>query len=102
AERVGADAAPRRGVHRQFPFGQIIAVWLGGARRERAPLGRGNASERRQRRAGAWRMRVLARCTTNRRCVGNISHFPESPFAIYVAGDTIGGAAWRSRSRSHA
>jgi len=47
-------------------------------------------------------MRVLARCTTNRRCVGNISHFPESPFAIYVAGDTIGGAAWRSRSRSHA
>src|SRR5215213_9722024 len=47
-------------------------------------------------------MRILVRCTTNRRCVGNISHFPESPFAIYVAGDTIGGAAWRSRSRSHA
>ena len=91
AERVGVAAAPRRSVHRQFPFGQIITVRLGGAHRQRAPLGRGNAGERRQRPAGAWRMcvRVLARCTTNRRCVGNISHFPKSPFAIYVAGDAM-------------
>ena len=49
AERGGIDAAPRRSVHRQFPFGQIVAVRLGGALRERAPLGRGNAGERRQR-----------------------------------------------------
>ena len=36
-------------------------------------------------------VRVLARCTTNRRCVGNISHFPKSPFAIYVADDALRG-----------
>ena len=87
AERVGVGAAPRRSVHRQFPFGQIIAVRLGGALDSARHWARGNAGERRQRPAGAWRMRVriLARCTTDRRCVGNISHFPESPFAIYVA-----------------
>ena len=91
AERVGVDAALRRSVHRQFPFRQIITIRLGGAHRERAPLVRGNAYERRQRPAGACRMcvRILARCTARRRCVGNISHFPESPFAIYVADDTL-------------
>ena len=36
-------------------------------------------------------VRVLARCTTDRRCVGNVSHFPESPFAIYVADDAMRG-----------
>jgi hypothetical protein len=46
-------------------------------------------------------VRVLARCTADRRCVGNVSHFPESPFAIYVA-DDLEGAAWPSRSRGNA
>jgi hypothetical protein len=36
-------------------------------------------------------VRIHARCTTNRRCVGNISHFPESPFANYLAGGAMLG-----------
>ena len=36
-------------------------------------------------------VRIRARCTTNRRYVGNISHFPKSPFANYVAGSAMWG-----------
>ena len=76
----GADTAPRGSVHRQLPFGQIIAVRLDGAPGKRAPWGYWNGGERRQRIAGCRRacVRIRARCTADNRCIGDLDHFPKS------------------------
>ena len=49
AQRGYPGPALRRGIHRQFPVGQIITVRLGGAPGERPPSARGNGRERRER-----------------------------------------------------
>ena len=98
AERGGIEAAPRRSVHRQFPFGQIIAVRLGGAHRERAPLGRGNAGERHQRSAGL-RARAFASMLDARRTVdvSAVSVTSPNPRSRFMRPTAPGGCRLRHR-----
>ena len=90
-ERRDAGAAPRRGVHRQFPVGQIIAVRLIGAFGERAPLARGHRRERRKAGASARSRRRLRplrrdhRSATDHRSISYLDHVPVSPFAMIEA-----------------
>ena len=70
-------AAARGGVHRQFPIGQIIAVWLDRAVGEHAPGICADGCERSQqgmRRRGIWH-----RCAVYQDCVGNIGHALKIP-----------------------
>ena len=76
SERGCADAATRGGVYRQCPLGQVIAVRLDGALRERTPRAGRDVGERQQRRRARG---ILDRCTSDHPDIGNFGHVPAFP-----------------------
>ena len=87
-QRGSAATAAGKGVHRQFPGGQIIAVGFDRAFGQRMPCAGGNGRQRRERIAVRRSRQCLCtpagipwRCATGRCHIRNLDHVPVSPFA---------------------